>query len=292
MPTVSVVIPSYNRATVLPRAIDSALAQTIDDIEVIVVDDASTDNTETVVREYGDRVTYLAHETNKGGSAARNTGIDAADGSIVAFLDSDDEWHPRKLEYQLELLHSRPDEWGAVYCGFRQSRQSRLATLVDRCFERPTGTEGGESLQRALLLLKFAHGGASTLVVRKTVVEDLGGFDESFQRHQDWEFLVRLLDRWKLAHVDRTLVTKHDTGLADFETIRDARRQYLRKFSSHVVNLSLDGYPVVGRHRFALAKIAFANGEFQTGLSYLRHASIPTIRDLLGLCRAVYLGLR
>jgi len=290
MVTVSVVVPTYNRAGIVGRAIDSALTQTYEDLEVIVVDDASTDDTGAVVGEYGPRVRYYRHDENRGGSAARNTGIDHAEGEFVAFLDSDDEWHPGKVAAQLECLGSRSNEWGGVYCDFRQARSSPVGTVLDGLFSRPSGQEGGESLLRDLLLLEFDHGGASTLLVRRDVLVELDGFDESFDRQQDWEFLGRLLRRWKLAYVDRCLVTKHDTGLPDLDVVRRSRRQYLRKFAREVVDLSFDGHAVVGRHRFALAKIAFANGEFETGLSYLRRSSIPTTRDVIGLVRSAYLG--
>ncbi|MFC7076751.1 glycosyltransferase family 2 protein [Haloarcula halophila] len=291
MVTVSVVIPTYNRASVLPRAIDSALSQTVSEIEVIVVDDASTDDTEALVDEYGSAVTYLSHSENRGGSAARNTGIEAATGEYVAFLDSDDEWHPEKIERQVACLESRSARWGGVYCGFQHERRSRLTTTVDTLVPRPTGYEGDERLLRDLLLLEFAHGGASTLLIRTPVLAELGGFDESFERHQDWEFLVRFLQRWKLAFVDECLVTKHDTGFPDIETAVRARRAFLNKFSEEVVDLALEGYPVIGRHRFSLAKLAFASGEYRRGVKYLHRASIPTIRDFLGMCRAVISGL-
>jgi glycosyltransferase involved in cell wall biosynthesis len=102
---VSVVIPTYNRASLLGRAIKSVLEQTYQDFEIIVVDDASTDNTEEVVRNLRDRrIRYLRHEKNRGGSAARNTGIRAAWGQYIAFQDSDDEWLPEKLKKQMEVL--------------------------------------------------------------------------------------------------------------------------------------------------------------------------------------------
>ncbi len=106
--TVSVVIPTYNRADLLPRAIDSALANIREGDEIIVADDASTDNTAEVVRRYGDRIRYLqcAHG---GGGAARNRGIEAATKDLVAFLDSDDEWHADKLQIQRTLMERRPD---------------------------------------------------------------------------------------------------------------------------------------------------------------------------------------
>ncbi|MFC6974687.1 glycosyltransferase family 2 protein [Halomicroarcula sp. GCM10025709] len=118
-PRVSVVVPTYNRADTVGRAVESALAQTVTDIEVVVVDDGSTDDTAAVVTGIDDeRVRYLAHERNRGRSAARNTGIEAARGEYVAFLDSDDRWLPGKLDRQLAELSRRPPEWIGVYCEF------------------------------------------------------------------------------------------------------------------------------------------------------------------------------
>lgn len=99
IPTVSVVIPTYNRAHLVGRAIQSVLNQTYQDFEIIVVDDGSTDNTEEVVKSFNDpRIRYIRHDQNRGGSAARNTGIKMARGEYIAFQDSDDEWLPEKLE--------------------------------------------------------------------------------------------------------------------------------------------------------------------------------------------------
>lgn len=106
-PAVSVVIPTYDRAAVLPRAIDSVLGQTVEDLELLVVDDGSTDRAPDVVAGYADdRVRCLRHEQNRGASAARNSGIEAASGDYVAFLDSDDEWLAGKLETQLAVLEA------------------------------------------------------------------------------------------------------------------------------------------------------------------------------------------
>src|ERR1017187_5960230 len=103
-PSISVVIPTYNRAHVVVQAIESALQQTLRDLEVIVVDDGSTDGTgETLDREYGNRIRYF-HQQNQGQSVARNKGLWEAKGEWVAFLDSDDVWLPEKLQHQLQAL--------------------------------------------------------------------------------------------------------------------------------------------------------------------------------------------
>jgi len=97
--TVSVIIPTYNRAHLVGRAIRSVLNQTYQDFEIIVVDDCSTDNTEEIVKGFNDhRIRYMRHDRNRGGSAARNTGIKASQGKYIAFLDSDDEWLLKKAE--------------------------------------------------------------------------------------------------------------------------------------------------------------------------------------------------
>ena len=116
-PLVSVIIPTHNRADLVPLAIQSVLQQTYTNLECIVVDDASTDNTEETVRTIIDeRIIYLRHENNKHASAARNTGIKYARGEFIAFLDDDDEWLPTKLEKQVPFLLNLHEKVGMIYC--------------------------------------------------------------------------------------------------------------------------------------------------------------------------------
>ncbi len=130
-PTVSVIIPTYNRAHLLGRAIESVLDQTYQDFEIIVVDDASADETEEVVKSFGDdRINHIRHQKNKGGSAARNTGIKAARGEFIAFLDSDDEWVPKKLEKEIDRLQTLSNEVGVVYSGFCCVKQFQLISKM------------------------------------------------------------------------------------------------------------------------------------------------------------------
>lgn len=120
-PTVSVIIPTYNRAHLVGRAIQSVLNQTYKDFELIIVDDGSTDNTEDIIKKYqkkDERIKYIRRKKNKGGSVARNTGINAAIGEYIAFLDSDDEWLTEKLERQMKVFKSTSSEVGVVYSGF------------------------------------------------------------------------------------------------------------------------------------------------------------------------------
>ena len=117
MPRVSVIIPSYNCARYLGRAIDSACEQTYMDYEIVLVDDGSTDDTKDVAMQYGQKVTYL-YQQNQGLSAARNQGISKASGELLAYLDADDMWYPEKLERQVAFLDAHPE------CGIVHSEMS------------------------------------------------------------------------------------------------------------------------------------------------------------------------
>lgn len=115
-PTVSVILPTYNRAHLLERAIQSVLDQTYPDFEIIVVDDASIDNTVNIIKGIiNERIRYIRHEKNKGAAAARNTGIKLAKGKYIAFQDSDDEWLRDKLEKQIKIFETVSPEVGVVY---------------------------------------------------------------------------------------------------------------------------------------------------------------------------------
>src|SRR5262245_45342203 len=118
MSRVSVIIPTHNRADFLRGALSSVLNQTYQNFEIIVVNDASTDDTAKVVAAFEDeRIRFIRHDTNKGGSAARNTGILASKCDYIAFLDDDDEWLPDKLRKQMEILLASPPEVAGVYTG-------------------------------------------------------------------------------------------------------------------------------------------------------------------------------
>lgn len=298
-PTVSVVIPTYNRAEAVRRAVDSVLAQTLDDLEVIVVDDASTDSVCDTVEGYDDpRLRLFRHETNRGGSAARNTGIEHARGEYVAFLDSDDEWHPEKLERQVDCLRSRSAEWVAAYCGFERVRHGEyrrvreLLSSVVSPHER-VGLEGGaELIDDSLLLNGVSTGGMSTVIATREVVEAMGGFDASFERRQDWEFRLRLLRHGRLACVDEVLVYKHQSGGGPAaETVERASWRYLDTFSEDVARLERAGYDPVGVHLLEVAGSYYAEGSFVRGTELLRRSRVTSARKCLELGFCVLSGL-
>ena len=184
--TVSVVIPTYNRARLLGRAVRSVLRQGFADLEVLVVDDGSTDDTRDRVQALQSadgRVRYLRQALNAGPQAARNRGIHAARGEFVAFLDSDNEWLGGKLAEQMALFSGAAKDLGAVYCGFR--RISAGGETVSECVPRHRG-----NIYRAALREWIAD--TSTLVVRREFLQRVHGFDEAIRADQEWDLCIRL----------------------------------------------------------------------------------------------------
>lgn len=201
-PKVSVIIPTYNRASIVARAIQSVIAQTSRDWELIVVDDASADDTERVVEAFGDaRIRYIRHERNRGQSAAQNTGIAAARGGLVSFLDSDNEWFPGKLEREVALFESAGERVGMVYTGkvvvdeHGRVLRVRIPSVEGKVYEK-------------LLEWDFI-GSCSRVSVRKNVLHAVGGYDESFINCQDWDLWLRVTKVTEAGCAHECLVKRH-----------------------------------------------------------------------------------
>ncbi len=206
-PLISVVIPTYNRAHVVGRAIKSVLAQTLPDFECIVVDDGSTDETVQLVEGFRDpRIRLVRLAENGGVSRARNAGIQAARGEWVAFLDSDDEWLPRKLELQLARL--------------RDSGAPRMTVVYCRCYVHDESTHLTKQTRLVFEGDVFNHllGGwrpptASVCMVHRASLLGVGGFDERLPVSEDYDLWLRLAESGShFAAVGEPLVTKHENA--------------------------------------------------------------------------------
>jgi glycosyltransferase involved in cell wall biosynthesis len=287
MTEVSVVVPTYNRADLLPRAMDSVLDQTYGDLELVVVDDGSTDDTGTVVEGYDDpRVRYVAHETNRGANVARNTGIEAADGEYVAFLDSDDEWRPRKLELQMDAMSD--GAWVGAYCeaetrttGLTADLRAAAASVLARADDEPD-SRGGAELVGEILADNVQPGAGSTLLVRTDVARDVGGFDEDLDRFQDPEFVLRVLQEGPVTYVDEPLVVRHPTGSPPADVVRTADERYRSKHADAVERAEDRGLDVRGAHELVLTKRYAEEGRFAAAAGHLRRSTV-TSRHLPGL---------
>ena len=219
-PTVSVVIPTYDRPEMLRWAVESVVQQTYDSVELLVVDDHSpTPASETLERIETDTlrsVECIRHDENRGGSAARTTGIEGASGAWVAFLDDDDEWKPTKLEKQVERITSASGDVVLVYTGIRQVGEDGSTNAVK------TPTVEGDVLEQ--LLRGNFIGSYSAAMVNSEAIERVGMPDERFLSWQDWEWYLRLAQEGAFLSVPDPLVVRHndhDQMSSDFETKRD-----------------------------------------------------------------------
>ena len=199
MPQVSVIIPTYNRAHRLESAIRSVLTQTFQDFEIIVVDDASTDNTPETVAAFNDgRIKFIRHGMNKGGSVARNTGILNSTGDYIAFLDDDDEWLPAKLSKQIQVLLSSPPEVGCVYTGYLDVDRSTGRILAVH-IPRKRG-----NLAKSLMA-ENCVGSASAAVLKRTCFKKVGLFDEDLPCSQDYDLWIRISKEFLFEYVPEPL---------------------------------------------------------------------------------------
>lgn len=195
-PQVSVVIPVYNGEQTIKRALDSVFAQTFPGLEVIVVDDASTDRTTDIVTQYGDRLRIIRSTENQGAGAARNKGIAEARGRWVAFLDADDAWKPEKIARQVELLERSSKPVAACATGYDIEKNSR-------CFAIELNLTPQRFRRDILFGCTISPG--STLMVERYVFEEIGGFDEDFRRLEDWDWLMRFSEHYDMEFVPSPL---------------------------------------------------------------------------------------
>lgn len=221
---VSVIIPCYNGADELPRAIDSALAQRGCEVEVIVVNDGSKDNSREVIEAYGDRVRGI-HQVNSGLAATRNNGIKAATGDWIAFLDHDDYWQPEKLSLQLEA--AKRTEYDVVYTNARNFGDvDRVADLRSNPEEMLEG-----DLFQELLLDNFIV--VSSTMIRRPVLQATGGFDASLGVVEDWDLWLKLSAQGAKFAVVRDPVTMYQwrpgSLSKNYDRMRDTRLQIIQR---------------------------------------------------------------
>ena len=190
-PLVSVIVPTYNRAEVISGAVESVLAQTYKNIEIVVVDDGSTDDTQAKLEEYAGRI-RVVRQANRGPAAARNHGIQVALGEIIAFLDSDDLWLPTKLARQVALLTAGGDSVPCCLCNARlrsahgDDELSFHVAQIYPPFEQGIWLNPAEVLATRFVFFNQA------VAVRRWALDKIGGFDESLWLLEDWDLALRL----------------------------------------------------------------------------------------------------
>jgi len=230
---VSVIIPTYNREKTILRALQSVLDQTYTNIEVLVIDDGSTDSTEEIVNSISDeRVRYIVLEKNGGPSNARNVGVQMASGEWIAFQDSDDCWHKDKLEVQMAYAKEHP-EYEMVYCMYN------AFVYNGEQFLAPTKTtdvimEG--NLSKTLLGRNVI--GAPTILVKRSAFLNAGGFDTSYKALEDWEFVLRFAHDYLIGYIPRALIDCYisNSGVtSNIGAMFEARCKMLKRYKNEMV---------------------------------------------------------
>ena len=206
-PRVSVLIPAYNALRFLPQTVASALAQTWDDFELLIVDDGSTDGTGAWVAQHPDARVRLLEQPNQGAATARNTGIAAARGEYIAFLDADDLWEPSKLERQVACLDARP-EVGLVHTAIRYIDEDSHE------INQVLGTYGDGDVWREVVVHNPVRCG-STPLVRRECFRQLGVFDTELSFAEDWDMWIRIASSYHFATLNEplTLYRQHSANM-------------------------------------------------------------------------------
>lgn len=246
-PIVSIIIPTYNREKLILKALESVFKQSFQDFEILIIDDASTDNTESVIGELNHpQIRYFKLDKNGGQCIARNFGTKQAHGTYVAFLDSDDEWLPEKLEKQVDCFDQGTDRLGAVY-GYSYSKDVKKdqTVLIDSGYFR------GDIHEQ--FLLGFCPPTPSLFMVRKTALERVGGFDESLVTFVDLDLWMRISEYYEFDYVEVPIIIKYeqigDQYVNNFEKRYRGYKLFIDKWESRVEEeLGHEGLMHLKRH--------------------------------------------
>jgi glycosyltransferase involved in cell wall biosynthesis len=266
MPTVSVVLPTYNRAHLLPKAVESVLAQSYSDFELIIVDDGSKDSTKSVVEAIKDpRVRYIQHDTNRGLAAGRNTGARAAVGKFIANQDSDDMWLPGKLGHEVQALEQAPREVGVVYSRLEKVfPDGRIAVLPLLPAPMPSGNIYKTMLEGNFITMQVS-------LMRKECFEAVGGFDEQVIALQDWDFWIRVTEKYQFVGVPE--VGARATISPDSITKNKLKRLQAREFIFNKHSEAFKQYPeIYAKHAFSVGHAYALRGTMDKAHTYLKKA--------------------
>ncbi|MGB7933334.1 MAG: glycosyltransferase [Gammaproteobacteria bacterium] len=282
MVVVTVIIPAYNSAQQLPEALDSVFKQTYRDFEIIVVDDGSTDGTRELLEGYKNRITYLYQE-NAGPSKARNTGIRAAKGRYLAFLDADDHWLPPKLELQIKLIESDP-RLGLVFSDaeYFGGGESMVGSYWKQrgCYDQMI-SESGLIRNAFSTLMRINPIMPSTALLKRDCFEKAGGFDEGLRYVEDKDMWLRMSVHCFMACVPFPLVKRRVHGYSPKQvvSVQESIIYVVRKiehaYPEEIARENVDTKKILGPLYYTLGRIYFGSDEFararQTFWSSLRN---------------------
>lgn len=238
---VSVIIPTYNQDKYLCEAIDSMLGQTYKDFEIIVINDGSTDNTEKILGEYGDKIKWKSQK-NKGSAVARNSGISMAKGEYITFLDSDDVAMPNRLELSVDYLDKHPAV-GLVYTDYYQvNERGELMKLTAAC-------------GHGLLLIQANYVPMGSCMCRSECIDTVGVFDADTLGSCDWDMWIRIAERYSIHRIPKPLYKRRMHS--NQTSLRPNRMDYERKLQIRILEKAYDrrGKPFWLKAKIIRAKV-------------------------------------
>ena len=259
-PSVSVIIPVYNRLDILPGAVNSVLTQTYQDFEIILVDDGSDEPLDRIL-SLDERIRLIRHEHNRGPSAARNTGVDAARGDLIAFLDSDDEWMPAKLDRQVQWMNAHPAT-AACAAGYY------YYTEEGKSIEIPAQPK---NWKRALAQ-GVTYGPGTTLMVRKVAIEQVR-FNDALRRYEDLDWGLRFVDRNWIDILQEPLAVVHRGRRPAAQTVEMLNTFLVNTYAEQFLALGpVFGRQCIGKRWLEVAVHYYREKNFQKGWFFLRKA--------------------
>lgn len=287
---VTIIIPTYKRSDMLDRAITSVLNQSYKEIEIIVVDDNDEEsvyrkNTEKLMGKYDScsKVRYIKHKKNINGAAARNTGIKVANGAYIGFLDDDDEFLADKIREQVYKLDNSSEDYGAIYSGYCVIRGSKVISNV-------ISTYNGD-LSKELLLMEWGTGSGSNVLFKKEVFDNIGLFDEKLTRHQDWDILLRTLDKYKLQVIDKPLLKIYKDSrinIPNADKFVEIKNYFLKKFDYKIESFGEECKKnILKKHNLELVIAYLKNKKYSMAIEYYRKCkeySKISFNEKISLC--------
>ena len=226
---VSCILTTFNRCHLLKRSLDSIINQTYRNLEILVIDDCSSDNTKKIIKSYDDkRIKYIRHLSNKGLAQSRNTGIENSSGEYFAFLDDDDEWFPNKIKQQLKIFqYSDLKNLGMVMCGIRR--------INGKSYIDQKEVLRGNLLSKMLIDQPLVGNGSCALI-KKEIYKKYGGFDARYKRGIDGYYFRKIATYYAIDYCDRVLVNYYEdttnriTDFHNLDKVRDALNSEFLKF--------------------------------------------------------------
>lgn len=277
---VSVIIPTHSGYDTIVKTIESVLSQTYTNLEIIICDDNGENTQNQLLTQKAieplmtkdRRIKYIVSKENKNGSSARNIAMKASSGEYISFLDDDDEYMPECVQKEIEAFEKLNDEYGIVFVSFLQTSDNRKDVIFTSDFK-------GDILQD--FLLGKIESPSSIISIRRDVIKEVGFWDESFFRHQDWEYIIRILDQYKAygitdVLVKRKIVLRHNAKKPDL--YEKNRLHFINKMKVYIEKQPKEiAKRIYDRHYYEIGKEYFKARHFLKSIAYAFKTKNPLL---------------